>query len=176
MRGVAEAAGVSAVTPYNLFGSKAGLLAALYGDMVRASEARLPPAAAVDPLSRFFSAIDAFRNDLADHPAFYRALFAARLESRGGRSHAGSFDEGVDYWRRLIGSVIEAGQIEDGPSARLLPRHFIHLLGGAMQEWIDGMVDADEWHMLVTHGFTLLARSLAAPGALPARPNPPEAR
>ncbi|RVT93185.1 TetR/AcrR family transcriptional regulator [Sphingomonas crocodyli] len=162
MRRVAELAQVSEVTPYNLFGSKAGLLAALYERMIRESETRLPAAGQADPLARVFAAIDGFRDNLARHPAFYRAFFAARLESRGGRSYATTSDAGVDYWHRLIGAAIDVGQIRPGRSADVLVRHFIHLLSGAVQEWIDSTVDPDEWRALVAHGFALVALPLAS--------------
>jgi AcrR family transcriptional regulator len=165
MRKVAELAGVSEVTPYNLFASKAGLLSALYRGMIGASEARLPGADAADPISRFFAAIDGFRDNIAGQSAFYRAFFAARHESRGGRSYTGDYDEGVDYWQRLLGAAIEAGQIADDASGAALSRHFIHLLSGAVQEWIDEAIDPAEWHALVTHGFALLALPLASPEA-----------
>ena len=162
MRRVAELAQVSEVTPYNLFGSKAGLLAALYERMIRESETRLLSAGEADPLSRIFAAIDGFRDNLDRHPAFYRAFFAARLESRGGKSYVTQVDEGVDYWHRLIGAAIDAGQIKAGPSADLIARHFIHLLSGAVQEWIDAAVDPAEWRALVAHGFALVALPLAS--------------
>lgn len=165
MRRVAELAGVSEVTPYNLFGSKGGMLAALYRERIAENEARLPPPGEIDPLARFLLAIDDFHANIATHPAFYRAFSAARLESSGGRMHGDSTDEGVDFYERLIQAVINAGQIKSGPSASLLSRHFIQLLSGAMYEWLDNAVSLDHWHAMVVHGAALIMLPLASPEA-----------
>jgi AcrR family transcriptional regulator len=85
MRRLAEDAGMAEVTPYNLFGSKRGVLEALYAVLRRESEQRLAAMRRPDPLARVFDAIDLLADDIAAAPGFYRALFGALFERPAAR-------------------------------------------------------------------------------------------
>lgn len=167
MRRLAEDAGMSEVTPYNLFGSKRGVLEALYVTLRSEAEeqlARLGPRA---PLERVFDAIDLLAAGLASAPGFYRGFFGALVERPVSDRPPTGDDPGRAYWRHIIAQAAADGGLRPGARQDLLARSFICLIGGAMQDWLDERITAEEWGLITAHGFALMALPLASKDAAP---------
>ena len=71
MRELADMAGVSVATPYNLFGSKQEVIVAVLDDDVQALQQSVSDVGG-DPIDGFFGVIDVSVGMLASAPAFYR--------------------------------------------------------------------------------------------------------
>ncbi len=158
MRRLAEVAGVAEATPYNLFGSKRGLIAALYGDQRRLLEARL--ADTTDLVARIYRAIDLVSEDLAAQPHFHRALYGAVYQRGDAPAAPLTADPGIDFWTGLVEAA--ADRFRAGTQIDLFARCFVHLLTGAMLDWSDGRIDAPEWRRITRHGLTLMGRTAFA--------------
>lgn len=154
MRRLAEEAGVAEATPYNLFGSKRGLIAELYADQRRQSEARLVDID--DPIVRLYRAIDLLAEDLAAQPHFHRALYGAvyQRSERATASHLA--DPGVAFWMTLVEAATH--QFRSDVRVDLFARCFVHFVTGTMLDWSDARIDASEWRAITRHGLTLMAR------------------
>lgn len=169
MRRLADEAGVAEATPYNLFGSKRGVIAALYADQRESFESRLRAQGATDPLLRLFDAVDLLASDLERHPHFHRALYGAVYRSPGEEADdAAGADPGIDFWRSAVAEADAAGRFRADANVALFARCFVHLLTGAMLDWSEQQIDAQGWRTVTTHGLALLALPVAADDALAA--------
>lgn len=161
MRRLAEEAGVAEATPYNLFGSKRGVVAALYEDQRRRTEERLAERNE-DPLALLFAAIDLLADDLARQPHFHRALFEAVYRPAGEQPPAADDpDPGVDFWMAIVAAAEAAGSFRPGARVDLYARSLMYLITGAMLDWSEGRIEAGEWAALTRHGVALLTLPVA---------------
>lgn len=110
MRALAEEAGVSIATPYNVFGSKQNVLLAVLDDDLAAYEATLA-ALTGDPISILFDSIDVLHTMLDSEPDFYRGMLAAVSRDGG---EARNLARGARYmvWKRLLAQATEAGLLD----------------------------------------------------------------
>ncbi len=161
MRRLADEAGVAEATPYNLFGSKRGVIAALYDDQRRRTVDRLAHRE-TDPLARLFAAIDLLAEDLGEQPHFPRALFGAVYRPAGepGPSVEDP-DPGIDFWMALVEAAAIAGRFRADARVDLYARCLMHLISGAMLDWADGRIEAESWAAITRHGVALLTLSVA---------------
>ncbi|MGF7148055.1 AcrR family transcriptional regulator [Sphingomonas zeicaulis] len=166
MRRLADEAGVAEATPYNLFGSKRGVIAALYADQRASFESRLHAGGSADPLLRLFDAVDLLADDLTRHPHFHRALYGAVYRSpTDGTDDAAAADPGIDFWRSAVAEAAAADRFRAGANVALFGRCFVHLLTGAMLDWSEQRIDAQGWCTVTAHGLALLALPVAAEDA-----------
>src|SRR5690606_12375144 len=102
MRRLAEAAGVSAAAPYNLFATKRRLFLALYDEQRLGLIDRLAASHQPDAFARMFHAIHLFGRELAAEPAFFRALFATIYASDPDKAAPRGHDPAAEFWRAII--------------------------------------------------------------------------
>ena len=81
MRALAQSAGVAGMTPYNLFGSKHGLLAALSRKELGHAIERVDAAQVADSLERVFVALDMGFETFSGDEDYYRSLYRAAYAS-----------------------------------------------------------------------------------------------
>lgn len=156
MRRLADEAGVAEATPYNLFGSKRGVIAALYEDQRLRTEERLERRTS-DPLERLFAAVDLLVEDLEQQPHFHRALFGAVYRPAGEPGPAvDDPDPGIDFWMRLVADVRAADRFRQDVRVDLYARCLMHLIAGAMLDWAEGRIEARDWGAITRHGVALL--------------------
>lgn len=168
MRRLAEEAGVAEATPYNLFGSKRGVIAALYEDQRQRMEDRLATGPG-DPLARLFAAIDLLATDLDRQPHFHRALFGAVYRPGGEPSPTGGDapDPGIGFWMALVAAAEKANRFRADARIDLYARCLMHLISGAMLDWSEGRIDAVGWGAVTRHGAALLTLPIACDEARP---------
>lgn len=160
MRQLADRAGVAHATPYNLFGSKRDLLAALYLSQRQRLETRLATMA-LDPLAGLLMAIELIADDLAQQPHFHRALYRAIYRADAGvPSEPAPNDPGVDFWIAQVGAAEAAGCFRSGARVDLFQRCVVNLITGAMLDWTEHRVDAQAWGVGVRYGIALLSLPL----------------
>lgn len=113
MRALADRAGVSLVTPYSLFGSKAGVITALLDAEVKAM------IAAVEPLPRFFATemlfqlVEETERTHTDNEVYLRYLLRMSYDSP-------STDKYIVMRDRHIGECVELA-VRQGELSRRLP-------------------------------------------------------
>jgi len=160
MRALAEAAGVSIATPYNLFGSKQAIMLAVLDTGMTLYEERLSRLEA-DELDIFFEAVSLAKDLYAEAPKFHQAvLFSAYGD--GGRDYRAVFgDPRFLFWKMLVERAREAGFLDADidPNAMALglsQQFFICIL-----EWAYGEIELEELESRVHYTFALLLNGAA---------------
>lgn len=163
MRRLAELAGVSPATPYNLFGGKAQILGEIQAELIDEIQAEIDTCAAGDALDRMLFAIDRLAASLDAQPALHREIFATL--------YAGSSERAPTrvklFWDRLMGDLRADGIVAPMTDHGAFTRNFIYMLSGALIEWADRQLDAASLAAAVRYGFILAAGAVAAEGTRP---------
>jgi AcrR family transcriptional regulator len=165
MRRLAEAAGVSQATPYNLFGTKRRIFLALYQELNDDLLARIKASDARDALDRMYAAIRLMTESLAAEPGLFRALIAVIYASDAENADMGTADPAVAIWTEMMTALRDEGLIDPSVDTNAFTRNFVYLLGGALMDWTDGRIDADDLEAATRYGFTLAALAVATDGS-----------
>ncbi len=152
MRRLAEVAGVSPATPYNLFGTKRRILMEIYEELNDDLLARIQASAARDALDRMYEAFRIMVRNLVAAPGMYRALIAGVYS---GGEELGVSDPAVKLWVELFAGLREEGFLEADVDQDAFMVNFIYLLSGALFAWTEGEIDGDALEQAVRYGFTL---------------------
>lgn len=160
MRALAEQAGVSIATPYNLFGSKHAILVAVLDADLAAYQARLEQLHA-DGVDVLFEAIAIMRDMLASEPDFYRNVIAA-VSVDGGPELRFVFS-GPRYalWKKLLKDATEAGLLADAMDPDAFTITLSQLMYANVQEWALGFLDLAEMDARIRYGLALLLTAVA---------------
>lgn len=154
MRALAEQAGVSIATPYNLFGSKQTIMFAVLDDDLEHYQKRLAKVRG-DELDTFFKAVSVTTALFATEPSFYGAVLLA-VYNDGGREFRSMFG-GPRHamWRGFVVDAIDAGylvaEVEPDAFAINLGRSFF----SAILEWANGQISLQELDAWAQYGFAL---------------------
>ena len=135
---LAEHAGVSPATPYNLLGSKTEVLRLVIRDEFASFTLRLatqPPVPRA--LDRLLQAMDLVVVQYAEEPAFYRGLYRAAL---GTEVRSMMSSEGLALWRNLVTEARLAGELAPVLSDTELTSVLLRAMSGTTQAWL-----AEEW-------------------------------
>lgn len=164
MRGLAEQAGVSIATPYNLFGSKQAVMFAVLDADLQQYQDQLERLKA-DEIDVFFEAVSLATTLYSAEPGFYRAvLFAAYND--GGTEFRGMFS-GPRHamWRRLVNNAREAGKIAYDVDPNALAITLGHLLFSCIMEWVNGLLSLEELEARGQYGFAVALRGVSTPAS-----------
>lgn len=166
MRLLAQRAGVSTATAYNLFGSKRAVVLAVLEDE-RDFAARFEALEAETSLDRIFAAHAlAFGYYVAD-PDFYRTLWRALLNSSGpdttGLATPERLAQTRAIWLGLLGAAVADGFLAPPMPLPLLERTLSHMAGGALLAWTMGGLETARLAASVGLGLALCLAGIATP-------------
>jgi AcrR family transcriptional regulator len=167
MRALAERAGVSPATPYNLFGSRRAIVLAAVSDVpefLTRFRGR-PPKDAVEPL---FRAADLAVEFYVEDPFFYRTLWRAVFDATDDIRPEIYSAERDAFWRRLLDAADEAGVFEPSVDLELLWRALDRAFSSAMLEWVVGELPDAELAAAIRHGYALVLGGAASTAWRPA--------
>lgn len=162
MRNLAETAGVSIATPYNLFGSKqAVMFAVLETDLARYG--RELARQDLDGIERLFHAVSLARAGYADDPDYHRAvLFAAYND--GGREYRSLFaGTGHAIWRDMVTAAVDAGQLRPELDPDAFAATLEHMMFSCVLEWVRGELSLEELELRAHYGFALVLLGMCEP-------------
>lgn len=144
MREVAIAAGVSIATPYNLFGSKNGIIQAIYDEETEKFNQFLDERGSSDPLSRIFDVVDLVFEYYARAPDFYKKI--VNLLYRDPRSDfvVRASKPQIAYVQDLLAAAVVAGDLRAETPVRLIGSVFTRAFISVCQEWLDGFMPLAE--------------------------------
>lgn len=162
MRALAARAQVSLATPYNLFGSKQGIVLAVLDD-VREYQGRFASLRSVDPLQRLFTAVDMAIEFYLGDPRFYKTLWAAVFDASDDVRPEIYNHKRNDFWRGLIHDAFEAGALRKSVDGDLLHRSLDRVFGAAMLEWVVGELSDDQLAPTIRFGYALMLKGAASP-------------
>jgi len=162
MRVLAQRAGVSLATPYNLFGSKRAIVLALLQD-VREFHERFAQLRATDPLERIFQAVDLQIEIYLADPRLYRTMWAAVFDTSDDL-RATLWNERRDaFWRGLLAAAVEAGALGREINQEWLQRQLDHVFRCIMLDWVVGILRPEAVATAAHHGYALILKGAATP-------------
>ncbi len=162
MRALADQAGVSIATPYNLFGSKQMVMFAVLDDDLEHYQERLAKVR-VDELDVFFKAVSLATTLYATEPSFYRAVLFA-VYNDGGREFRSMFG-GPRHamWKGFVQDAINAGYLSDDVEPDAFAINLGRTFFSAILEWVSGELSLPELEAWVQYGFALSLSAMATP-------------
>lgn len=171
MEQLARHAGISPHTVYNLVGSKAAVLYILLNRALdRMAEARVAVPAPRDPFDVIFDAGDIIIDIYAARPNFFQPLLRFLFGVKDVEYRPAFMRRSYEHWRIAVSELSLAGLLSGGLTEIDMSRDLQMFFTGALEYWVLGEIDADEFRAQVRHGFSLrlLALSIDAtrPGLL----------
>jgi AcrR family transcriptional regulator len=162
MRALAEEAGVSIATPYNLFGSKQAVMyAVLDADLEQYLE-RLQRLRA-DEIEVFFKAVTLTSSLYASEASFYRAVLFAAYNA-GGTQFRSIFD-GPRHamWKGLVSDAKQAGMIREDVEPAAFAINLGHIFFSCILEWVNDVISLEELDARVQYGFAVALHGVCTP-------------
>ena len=170
-RGLAEAAGVTAPTLYNLIGGKDDIIRAMIVESVERVWDKLSFDSCETPLEMAEHIIEtAFDHVMADEDFFRAAMlgtdhvmgsFAARGDMAADHSSAGQ--RSADMATAACRAAIAQGQLQGRISAETLGLEMFISYRGPTRDWAQGIISAEECRRRQLRGFYLVMAADATP-------------
>lgn len=143
MRRLAAEAGVSEATPYNLFGSKADILGAVFErHFTEPGPHSRPPASVSDPLGRLLGSPHLVAASWTSRAEWFRDLVASARDA-GTDMTALTAGPGA-LIRRDLRDAFDAGLIGGEIAIDLLVRQILSTNRGIYEFWAEGMIGDDQ--------------------------------
>lgn len=160
MRALAERAGVSLVTPYNLFGSKQAIMFSLLDEDIEQYAAQLARCRQ-DPLNMLFRAVTLGNEYFRRDQHYYRAMFFA-VTNNGGRELRVAFGgPRMALWERLVGEAIAEGHLIGGADRRALADHLGSVYLANIVAWASGQMSLKVMELRTLYGFAMALATMA---------------
>lgn len=154
MRQLAARAQVSLRTPYDLFGSKVGVIRAILRNehiiFRKLARETLPPA---DPLTSMFDRIELAISFYGREQPFYRALFRA-TQGYSGRTE--SARENLRAFTVLCRRARSAGYLREEIDPAAIAEVLAHIFAGSFRIWASGTFDIGLVCPTISYGFALV--------------------
>ncbi len=160
MRGLADKAGVSIATPYNLFGSKQAVMFAVLDYDLEQYQEQLETLKA-DEIDVFFRAVSLATALYSAEPGFYRAVLFAAYNDGGTGFRAMFSGPRHAMWRRLVTNAREAGMVEPDLEPNAFAIMLGHVFFSCIMEWVNGLISLQELEARAQYGFAVALRGVA---------------
>ena len=160
MRGLADKAGVSIATPYNLFGSKQAVMFAVLDADLEQYQEQLEKLKA-DEIDVFFKAVTLATTLYSAEPGFYRAVLFAAYNDGGTGFRAMFGGPRHIMWRRLVNNAREAGFLADDVEPNSFAINLGHIFFSCIIEWVNGLLSLEELEARGHYGFAIALRGVA---------------
>jgi AcrR family transcriptional regulator len=164
---IADQAGLSPATVYNLFGTKAAVLEKVYERDLFEFEHRVADTVSRDSLERIFDCVAITADHYRADPRFYRSiirmpngehadpeLIDALSRSRG------------HFWGDLVRTAMQDGHLGPDADPSRLGSVMNHLAAGAVACWVANLITLDRYEQDVAFGFAALLSPFATNRAL----------
>jgi AcrR family transcriptional regulator len=160
MRALAEAAGVSSATPYNLFGSKLAILAALLDADLDEFQTELRELK-TDGIDLMFEAVALMQRFLAREPGFYHGVMSEMCQDGGTQLRQVVSGPRYALWKNMLAEATQAGLLIDDLDADAFALTLSQLMAGNLQEWAMGKLSLAEMDARIRYGLALLLSAIA---------------
>ncbi|GGC87323.1 TetR/AcrR family transcriptional regulator [Chelatococcus reniformis] len=158
---VAEHAGVSPATVYNLFGNKSSVLKSVFDQDLAHFQAVFNERSGADGLDNFFIALDVATELYDEQPGLYRAMMY--VSGREGNLYAEISKPRVDFWCRLVAAARQSGRLRRDTDDAETGATLSFLARGGLSHWAEGMITTDELRRKLKVGFSLVLAAVAKP-------------
>jgi AcrR family transcriptional regulator len=167
MRTLAERAEVSLATPYNLFGSKGGVLMALQFGSLEKLEQAMEELSARDPIEQVLEIAELGARIYTGDRSFWLPLMQAHWLARGAIHESPLHPRIVALWHRSLQAGVDAGRLIPAAKPEFVARLLVVCFYGVLVLWIQGNLDGDGFRTHVLYGFVLTLLGVAMPAARP---------
>lgn len=162
MKELADLAGLSPATPFNLFGSKSGLLYALLNRcMDQLYDISASAAEVEDPFDSALQVINSVAQHFASDPQFYRPLLRHLVGVADAEHRPAYLNRGIAVWHISLQALDEAGKfkgvIDKEHLSRVMVSHFL----GVLDLWVQGELSDTEFPAQSVYGLAILLISVA---------------
>ena len=165
MRKLAQTAGVAGQTPYNVFGSKQGLLVALSQRQLDWANQQLDRVKERDSLQRVFLSLDAGYESFNADPIYYRALYEAAYTSSDPSMVEVFQAPRIVFWQNLFESCRAEGYLVEACPSGSLTQILMYTYTGAIRRWIDESISTRQLYAEVNYVLMILLLAYATPAA-----------
>src|ERR1051326_6008944 len=156
MRALAEEAEGSLATPYNLFGSKGGVLYALLNASLENVDRAAVTYSSSKPVERVLEVAGIAADVYARDAAFYRPLMQFLLGARDVEHRPRFIAQSLRRWTRTVQAAVRHGLLLPTVDTGLLARQLMINLIGVLDLWIHEELDDDAFRAQTLYGSTLL--------------------
>ena len=136
MRRLAEESEVSLVTPYNLFGSKSGVLYALLNDSLEGLDREVDVRPSAKPVDAVLELAGIAAELYASDPAFYRPLIRFLLGVADAERRPRSLEQSLQRWTRTVEAAVSGGLLPATIDRGLLARQLLITFVGVLELWM----------------------------------------
>ena len=164
MRTLAQAAGVSIATPYNLFGSKQAIMYAVLDADLEVYQKRLA-SLRVDKIEVFFRAVSLATSLYATEPAFYQAVLSAVYNDGGTEFRSMFGGPRHAMWRGLVQAAVDGRLLDAAVDVDALAITLAHIFFSCILEWAAGELSLAELEVRTQYGFALTLLAMATPAS-----------
>lgn len=120
MRSLAERAGVSPMTLYNLMDSRQAVLLGVLKEHIDSASAQYLSLSSTDSLANILGIIPFIRERLEEKPAFWRAVYQSFFEKGAGELRQVAISARVGVWEDLIQRAVDDGTLRKDADASLI--------------------------------------------------------
>jgi AcrR family transcriptional regulator len=167
MRRLAEESELSLVTPYNLFGSKSGVLYALLNDSLERLDQVVEVDAKAKPVDVVLELAGIAADIYAGDAPFYRPLMQFLLGVRDLEHRPRLMEHSMELWMRTVEAAVHGGLLPATVDRELLARQLLISFIGLLELWIHEDLDENALRAQSLYGSALLVLAKAAPAARP---------
>jgi len=163
MRALAQRAGLSLVTPYNLFGSKQAIMYALLDQDLLQFGQELSRSRQ-DPLGVLFRAVTLGMVYFSREPEFYRAVLFA-VYTDGGTEYRSMFrGPRRAMWSQLVEDAVAGKFLRTDTDPEVFSTNLASIYFANILEWVAGETSLKEMEIRTHYGFGLALHGMARPG------------
>ncbi|MBX3204937.1 MAG: TetR/AcrR family transcriptional regulator [Labilithrix sp.] len=163
MRELAEKAGVSPATPFNLFGSKGQVLWALLERDLGKQRQRIADDVETDPVERVLGLARRAVLTYARDERLFRPLLSAVVSTN--MLMPALLDRFTDLWHDALEEAEARRQLAADIDPALLARQLHLEYRAGLTLWLRGEVDVKGWNLHLMHGVLLVLRGSMTPRA-----------
>jgi AcrR family transcriptional regulator len=165
MRALADEAEVSLATPYNLFGSKGGVLYALLNASLENLDQATVTFSSTKPVERVLEVAGIAADLYARDAAFYRPLMQFLLGARDVEHRPRFIEQSLRRWTRTVQAALRHGLLSASVDVDLLARQLMINFIGVLDLWIHEELDEAGCRAQSLYGSTLLVLASASAAA-----------
>lgn len=167
MRALAARANVSLATPYNLFGSKQGVLVALSNIEAEAFGKMFQAQASTNSLSRIFEYVDMTFSLYRSDEKYWRVMLRILYRSEDAQLRERLRKPRVRFLRALLKDAIVAGNLDSELSVDFVSRALFGIYLYTVQEWVHEQISLERARLETGFGYSLILLAEAAEHAKP---------
>lgn len=156
MLALANRAEVSPATPYNIFGSKAQLLFALFNRSLAELPVKNLTTSIKDPLDRLLETTEVVSTHLANRADFFRPLYRAQVGVLDDIHRPEFVQHHLQRWKRALADIERADLLSPGVTADRLARQLMIHFAGTVELWAHHELDGAGFAAEAVFGTVLL--------------------